>query len=162
MYEPGEIIEAAEEGDIKKLQRCISLGANVNERGSRGVTALVCASLNGHREVVDFLIDNKANPNNTHESGESGCFALFFAACRGHKEVCASLLAAGSDKNFECEGKTAAQGAAECGYQELSAFIASWGEVRLQCVRLRLCDLRAGQNGNRRSICQRPLIWRTL
>jgi len=69
-------------------------GADVNQAsGSDGITPLLMGSMNGHSEVVEFLLANGANVNQASNYGET---PLFTSSCRGHQEVVKLLLANGA------------------------------------------------------------------
>lgn len=123
-YQQGDIIRAAVLGDVKDLEQCINLGANVDEQDIlNGDTALMLAATKGHKAAVEFLISRKANVNKINKYGQ---FSLYFAAYYGHKGVCDVLLKAGADTTIDCARTTAAEWAAEKGHKELAAFIDSW------------------------------------
>ncbi|MBA4388265.1 MAG: hypothetical protein C0404_09815 [Verrucomicrobia bacterium] len=54
---------------------------------------IIWAAIGGHRDVVQFLIDKKADPN---ARGERDCTALHKAALHGHPDVVLLLLNAGA------------------------------------------------------------------
>lgn len=47
------------------------------------------SAFKGHLEVVDFLLENGANPD---EQAHCGATAMHYAAESGHTEICQSLL----------------------------------------------------------------------
>ncbi len=66
-------------------------GAAINDIDSHeSWTPLMFAAAEGHRDVVQFLLDNNADPNATDVDGES---AAFFAHQRGFPEVAALIEA---------------------------------------------------------------------
>ena len=56
----------------------ISVGADINNTASKGVTALMAASESGHSEVVTMLL--KQENINVDQVDDEGRTALFFAA----------------------------------------------------------------------------------
>ena len=63
---------------------------NVNARCTDGITALYGACLNGHVEVVQFLVhEGKADVN---VKTNRGCTALYDACQNGHFEVVKCLV----------------------------------------------------------------------
>lgn len=126
-YKEGDIIRAAQAGDVKKLEQCINFGANIEEQGLFGETALMSAACYRQKAAVEFLVARNANVNHTNRVGG---FALSDAAESGDKDICKMLLEAGADKDKEFRGKTAAQWATAGGHKDLVAFIESWGQVR--------------------------------
>lgn len=124
----GDILAAARKGDVKQLEQCLNLGANIDEEDKKGYTPLFTAASRGHKAAVDFLIARKANVN--HTTSDHDNFPLLRAAFMGHREVCESLLKAGADKNMKQNGKTAAQWAAGIRRgKDVAGFIESWGQV---------------------------------
>ncbi|SPJ78511.1 related to ankyrin repeat [Fusarium torulosum] len=73
-------------------------GADINEQGGLFGNALQAASFNGHREVVQLLLDKGANVN-----AQGGWFgnALQASSFNGHREVVQLLLDKGADVNAQ-------------------------------------------------------------
>lgn len=135
-YKEGDIIAAATKGDVTQLEQCLGFGANIEEQDRYGRTALLAAVYYGHKAAAEFLIGRKANLNHTNKVG---AFPLYLAAFYGHKDISEVLLKAGADKSRQCDGKTAAQWAAEQGHKTLAEFIESWGKVRLRSMLVSDC-----------------------
>ena len=55
-------VESAENGDIKTVDRYLQLGMDANTKDTKNSTALMGATLNGHKKIVDLLLEYKANP----------------------------------------------------------------------------------------------------
>lgn len=60
---------AAENGDLKRLQRSLDQLTDVNARDDAGRTALMLATLHGRTEAVEFLLAHGANPNTADAEG---------------------------------------------------------------------------------------------
>lgn len=119
-----ELMAAAEEGDVAKIEQCISKGANVDERSGAGDwTPLISAAWAGHTNAVKALLQHKANVDAQTSSQST---ALIRAVEHDHKEVCQMLLEAGADKALVSMGKTAAEWAVHYDHKELGSFIDSW------------------------------------
>ena len=58
-----DFFEAAKRGDLPAVERFIANGADVNVKTTDGITALMIASLNGHKEVVQSLLIKGADVN---------------------------------------------------------------------------------------------------
>ncbi len=58
-----ELIFAAIDGDLKKVQNLWEQGVNLNATDEFGDTALIKASSGGHTDVVSFLVEKEADPN---------------------------------------------------------------------------------------------------
>jgi ankyrin repeat protein len=57
------LFEAAENGDVSKVQAALDAGANINTHGNLLESPLHDAALNGHTKVVQLLIARGANVN---------------------------------------------------------------------------------------------------
>lgn len=61
---PGlQLVEAAEEGDVRTVHRLILEGVDIESRDAKGATALIRASANGHLAAMSALLKAGANPN---------------------------------------------------------------------------------------------------
>ena len=80
------------------MKQLIAAGDDVNLAEARkGQTALMWAAAEGHPDVVQLLIDNKAEVN---AKSKSGFNALAFAAVKDDPKSVQVLLAAGADPNY--------------------------------------------------------------
>ena len=79
-----KILEAASDGDANRVERLISLGANVNVRDRWGWTAMSMAAYGGHVEVARVLISHKAQLDNVDVDQET---PLILARNRGHRAL---------------------------------------------------------------------------
>ena len=81
-------------------------GANVNETGEGGWTALMQASFLGESDIVQTLLNNDAefNRKGTTPHQAEDCSALMLAASDGHTEVVRVLLKAGAKDNVNWKG----------------------------------------------------------
>ncbi len=64
-------------------------GADVNAKSDNGMTPLMVAASQGHKEVAQLLLDNRADANIRHDT--SGLTAYKMAAARQRPEVAALL-----------------------------------------------------------------------
>ena len=77
-------------GITGKAKRLIEQGANVDENDNcLGITPLHCAVHQGQEEMVELLLEHKANINATCKKGNS---ALHMAASKGHRKIIRILL----------------------------------------------------------------------
>ena len=65
------LVQAAEAGNIEAVKQHIAAGVNVNGKVGNGSTALNFAAYNGHKEIVQLLINNGADVNVVDEDGEA-------------------------------------------------------------------------------------------
>ena len=64
-----DIIKYAKQGDLKKVEECITNGDDINVTDGNGWTALMNASWHGHPAVVTSLIAHQADINVTDNEG---------------------------------------------------------------------------------------------
>jgi ankyrin repeat protein len=86
---------AARAGDLTSAKLLVAAGAMVNDADAWGVSATVLAAHSGHGELVEFLLENGADPN----SAAAGFSALHAAVMRRDEKMVAALLARGADPN---------------------------------------------------------------
>jgi len=86
---------AARVGDFASAQLLVAAGANVNDADAWGVSATAMAAHAGHGELVEFLLENGADPNVV----ASGFTALHAAIMRRDEKMVGALLAHGADSN---------------------------------------------------------------
>lgn len=72
-----DFFNAAGKGDLSVLKRLIAKGAEVNAKGADGVTALILASQNGHKEAVQALLDKGAEVNAKRTDGGTALILAF-------------------------------------------------------------------------------------
>ncbi|MEJ2780413.1 ankyrin repeat domain-containing protein [Stygiolobus sp. CP850M] len=98
-----ELLEAAEFGDLIKVQTALEKGANPNTEtlltGRR--TPLHKAPLNGHVEIVRVLLKRGADPNAKDNYGST---PLHEAAKEGHVEIVKLMLERGADPRIADNG----------------------------------------------------------
>lgn len=90
------IVDAAEEGDLSRLEQALRNGIHVDSRGDFSTTALMRAVNQGNTEIVDLLIKAGADVDLTDLGGAS---ALHVAAKKGHGQIVKLLIEAGADVN---------------------------------------------------------------
>jgi ankyrin repeat protein len=88
-----DLVSAAYYGDLSEVKRLLAAGANVNAKEKNGITALMAASLAGHREVAALLLAKGAEVNAKDKNGKT---ALMFATRMNHPEVRELLIKAGA------------------------------------------------------------------
>ncbi len=93
------LLHAIVAGDLDAVRVLLAAGANVDEAGPDGVTALMLALIKRHEEITLYLLDQGADPN----PAETGYAALHLASATSHVAVAEALLARGSDPNLRVE-----------------------------------------------------------
>ena len=122
-YATRDIWQSAREGDIEAVKQHLASGTDVNARGedrefmklmlangidvkylgdiSTETTPLYQAAFNGHKELVELLLEKGANPNMRTTTKNilaiGGTTALIGAAKGGHKEIVDLLIRDGAD-----------------------------------------------------------------
>ncbi len=91
------LMAAAATGDVARVKALLSQGADVSATDEKfGSSALGWAALEGHKEIVELLLANKADVNGRNGSGGT---PLFGAVVNGHTEVVEVLVAHGANVN---------------------------------------------------------------
>jgi len=87
---------AARVGDLASAKLLVAAGSNVNDADAWGVSATVLAAHSGHGELVEFLLEEGADPN----LAAAGFAALHVAIMRRDEKMAGVLLARGADPNI--------------------------------------------------------------
>src|SRR5688572_19228275 len=83
------LIEAVYKREVDKIRSLLDSGADVNEEGPNGLTALIYAANEGEIEIVKLLLKHGADVNARNPSVGT---ALTAAAFKGHTDVVEILL----------------------------------------------------------------------
>ena len=86
-------------GDMASVRLLLAAGANVNEAGPDGVTAVMLALVKRHEAVATTLLERGADPT----LDDAGYTALHVAAATGQIDAVRSLLSHGADPNARLE-----------------------------------------------------------
>jgi ankyrin repeat protein len=86
---------AARVGDLASARLVLDGGADVNDQDAWGVSATVLAAHSGYRELVQYLLDQGADPN----QARAGFTALHEAIMRRDEKMVGALLDHGADPN---------------------------------------------------------------
>lgn len=89
------LLFAARVGELGSARLLVASGASVNDQDAWGVSALVLAAHSGYRALVEFLLEQGADPN----SSAAGFTALHEAIMRRDEAMVAALLARGAAPN---------------------------------------------------------------
>jgi len=86
---------AARVGDLDSARLLVAAGAHVNDADAWGVSTTILAAHSGFRDMVEFLLDKGADPN----EAPAGFTALHEAVMRRDEEMATALLDHGADAN---------------------------------------------------------------
>jgi ankyrin repeat protein len=92
------LMNAARNGDSEAVSRMLDLGANINEKTSKGKTALMLAAAGGFTDTVKLLIERGADVKIRDNYDTT---ALIAAATSGHPDAAALLMKHGADPTFK-------------------------------------------------------------
>lgn len=119
----GSLHEAAFNGKLEKAKALIKANPDmVNSHASyANMTPLQLAVENGHKDVAELLLANKAD---VEAKSHGGWSPLLNAVFGGHKDIVELLVTNKADVNYKEEaGRTPLHVAAENGYTEIAAFL---------------------------------------
>ncbi len=117
------ICDYAAIGNTEKIRSLIAAG---HVQGEDGGEALSWASLGGHKEVAELLIQNGANVN--HQGGNVVGWPLLHATARGNKDIVELLISNGAEVNVKSvAGDTALDIARKGQYTEIVELLQKHG-----------------------------------
>ena len=128
----GEIHDAAKAGDLAKVKALLKdnpdlVSSKTTDKSSYlfGGTPLDYAAMGGHKDMVELLLANKADPNPKDYAIST---PLLQAAEFGHKDIVELLLAKKADVNAKsASGWTALHCAAYCGHRDVAVLLLTNG-----------------------------------
>jgi len=89
------IFSLTEDGSLDQIQNQIEVeGVSIELEDSNGMTVLMHASWKGHSSVVQYLLNQGADPNGGNHEHDYTC--LHFAGLAGAPDICRMLLEAGA------------------------------------------------------------------
>jgi ankyrin repeat protein len=89
------LLFAARVGDVESAKLLVARGANVNDADAWGVSAVTLAAHSRFTDLVEYLLDQHADPN----AAKSGFTALHEAIMHRDERMVAALLDHGADPN---------------------------------------------------------------
>lgn len=90
-----DLVKSISQGDLGGVKRALKNGANANLK-IKDITPLMMAAGKGSKEIIDVLIENKADPA---QKGDHGKTAFTVAVRRSKLAAAKALLEKGSDIN---------------------------------------------------------------
>ena len=87
------LLFAARHGDVDSARLLLNAGADVDDTGADGNSALALATISGHPRLAEFLLARGADPN----AAGAGYSALHAAILRADRPLVRMLLARGAD-----------------------------------------------------------------
>ena len=134
--------------DFKVAVKLILAGAYVNTTDNIGNTALMLASKNSYKDIVEMLIKTGANVNATDNSGNT---ALMWASKNGHKDIAKILLQARADVNAKTiYGLTALIWSSRNGHKEIVQILIKAGaDVNAKTIYGNTALMEASKNGHK-------------
>lgn len=93
-----ELMDAAKAGDVKRIEKALSSGANVFQRNADTETALMLAARAGKFEAVKFLLEKGSDYKAKNQFDET---ALFYAIYAKNFDCVKILLEKGSDTKYK-------------------------------------------------------------
>jgi ankyrin repeat protein len=117
---------AASHGDLKKVQRLLNQGIDVDSTDKDGDTALILASEEGHLDIVNLLLEMNAKLD--IQATEGGNTALICASAEGHLEIVKALLTKNANVDIQNQyGCTAVMLSSDPGHLEVvRALVLDW------------------------------------
>ena len=91
-----DLLNAASNGVLEKVQQLVEAGANINWKGKNDVTPLMMASQKGYLRVVEYLVQNGAN---IEDKDKQGLNSLLYATDKNRLNVVEYLLDKGANSN---------------------------------------------------------------
>ena len=117
--------DACRAGDAERVRQLLDEGAPLDEKDGWGDTALMKASVRGHTEVVQLLLDRLEKGASLLEKDSA---AIVEASMRGHTEVVQLLLGKGAPVDAKDEdGVTALMEASRQGHTEVAQLLLGKG-----------------------------------
>jgi hypothetical protein len=89
-----ELLTASRKGDLAVVKQLIDKGAAIETKTAYGQTPLYLAAMNGHEEVVRFLLEKGASPDATDTFYKAS--VLTFVLSRQHYEIAKLLIQKGA------------------------------------------------------------------
>ncbi len=124
-----EFFVACWKGRIDCVRDILKNGMDVNCQNGFGAHALLCSSSQGHKEIVEMLINMKAN---TELKTKYGATPLIAACETGHTEIAEILIKSGANINAcDIGGRNALETASLRGKKEVVELLKKYGSEEI-------------------------------
>jgi hypothetical protein len=115
------LIKAATKGNYDDVKACLAKGEGINDVDKYGWSPLMWATYYRYQIIIDYLLDNGANPDiqatRDYSQIKSGATALIIAAYYGQDDQTSSLMRKKANVDLaDSSGKKAADYAKEFGF----------------------------------------------
>lgn len=143
-----KVLEYAHFGNIKQMKKLIIKNADLNLQNDDGVYALMFASYNQNKEMIELLLDNGANPNLQTKNGST---TLMDVSESGNAEIVKLLLDYGANVNLQFEdGGNALMFASQNGHKEIVELLLDYNaDVNIKKEDQGTALMLASQNGHK-------------
>eukprot|EP00984_Skeletonema_dohrnii_P004632 scaffold1635_cov124-Skeletonema_dohrnii-CCMP3373.AAC.6 len=99
------LLMAAKRGDLAKVKALCESGVDIiGGRQDNGMSSILLACQNGHVDLMDYLLEQGANPNDAENYGGT---CLMAAACYRHPDCVRRLIDEGADVEYAYPGDNA-------------------------------------------------------
>lgn len=116
-----ELVEAAFDGDMSTVIKCLEKNYDLESEDGHGHTALSEAAYQGNIDIVKHLLDRGADPNKCNDEKKS---PLYRAAYNGHLPTIEILLLCGADPRIVTRQSDSAFDVAKS--QEIRNLLSNW------------------------------------
>jgi ankyrin repeat protein len=96
------LLFAARHGAVDSARLLLEAGADVNDAGADGNSALVLAAMSGHETLARYLLERGADP----DAADAGYTALHAAVLRSQPDLLGELLAKGANPDIQLTRST--------------------------------------------------------
>ncbi|HMY69748.1 MAG TPA: ankyrin repeat domain-containing protein, partial [Leptospiraceae bacterium] len=100
-----DLFNAVREGGLEKVKNVAGRGADLNSVDSAGWTPVLYAASGNHRDILEFLIQNGADPE--YQSEGKKITALMISSEKGYLDTAEVLVSVSSKYLTDSEGKNA-------------------------------------------------------
>ena len=121
-HQKQELHDSCRSGDLQTVTELIKNKVNINQFDENKLTPLHLAVSKGHAEIVQLLLENRADIN--IKSGEKGLTPLIYGAIHGKLKIMNILIDFGADMKLTTDsGRNALHYAAGNGHDEIVEFL---------------------------------------